>query len=189
MRMQNALAVAQRFTMHKADEASAITADPKSANTAVITTDDFIVSGAEKYLHLRDRKIMQPIPVKTILSTLLDSEELKAVWDKEIAPAKGGEPAVTFGSALREAMEDEEAQSLMSTEIGADISLGQVLDALQKAIEMDKETYLRLKKDEIVPLLEERIAARYHFQEAGIRVRLRYDEELKDALTRPLIAL
>lgn len=63
------------------------------------------------------------------------------------------------------------------------------LDALQKAIEMDKETYLRLKKDEIVPLLEERIAARYHFQEAGIRVRLRYDEELKDALTRPLIAL
>jgi len=46
-RMQNALAVAQRFTMHKADEASAITAEPKSANTAVITTDDFIVIGAE----------------------------------------------------------------------------------------------------------------------------------------------
>ena len=46
-RMQNALAVAQRFTMHKADEASAITAEQKSANTAVITTDDFIISGAE----------------------------------------------------------------------------------------------------------------------------------------------
>ncbi len=63
------------------------------------------------------------------------------------------------------------------------------LQALQDAIEMDKETYLRLKKDEIVPLLEERIAARYHFQEAGILVRLRYDDELREAMKQPLIEI
>ena len=45
-RMQNALAVAQRFTKHKTPEAPAITAEPMPANTAVISESDFIVSGA-----------------------------------------------------------------------------------------------------------------------------------------------
>ncbi len=45
--MQNALAVAQRFTKHKANEASAITAEPMPANTADISADDFIVCGEE----------------------------------------------------------------------------------------------------------------------------------------------
>ena len=62
------------------------------------------------------------------------------------------------------------------------------IDAMQKALEMDKETFLELKKDEIVPLIEEEIAVRYYFQEAGIKVRLRYDDQLKEALTKPLIS-
>jgi carboxyl-terminal processing protease len=53
---------------------------------------------------------------------------------------------------------------------------------------MDKETFLNLKKDEIVPFVEEEIMVRYYFQEAGIKVRLRYDEQLKEALTKPLIS-
>jgi carboxyl-terminal processing protease len=60
--------------------------------------------------------------------------------------------------------------------------------AMQKALEMDKETFLELKKDEIVPFIEEEIAVRYHFQEAGIKVRVRYDDQLKEALTKPLIS-
>ena len=54
---------------------------------------------------------------------------------------------------------------------------------------MDKETFLRLKKDEIIPFIEEEIAVRYWFQEAGIKVRLRYDDQLKEALTKPAISL
>ena len=61
------------------------------------------------------------------------------------------------------------------------------LDALAKALEMDKERFIRLKKDEIIPFIEEELATRYWFQEAGIKVRLRYDEQLKTALTKPLI--
>jgi len=61
------------------------------------------------------------------------------------------------------------------------------LDALDKAIDLDKKQFLLLKKDEIVPFIEEEIAVRYYFQEAGIQVRLRYDEQLKEALTRPMI--
>ncbi len=60
------------------------------------------------------------------------------------------------------------------------------LDALEKALEMDKERFIRLKKDEIIPFIEEEIATRYWFQEAGIKVRLRYDTQLKEALTKPL---
>ena len=62
------------------------------------------------------------------------------------------------------------------------------IEALQKALEMDKETFLNLKRDEIVPFIEEEIMVRYYFQEAGIKVRLRYDNQLKEALTKPLIS-
>ena len=56
------------------------------------------------------------------------------------------------------------------------------LEAMEKALEMDKERFIRLKKDEIIPFIEEELATRYWFQEAGIKVRLRYDEQLKTAL-------
>ena len=68
----------------------------------------------------------------------------------------------------------------------ADSMKGQI-DAMQKALEMDKETFLNLKRDEIVPFIEEEVMVRYYFQEAGIKVRLKYDEQLKEALTKPLI--
>lgn len=58
----------------------------------------------------------------------------------------------------------------------------ETLDALQKALEMEKEEFLRLKKDEIIPFIEEEIAVRYYFQRAGVQVRLRYDDQLKQAL-------
>lgn len=61
------------------------------------------------------------------------------------------------------------------------------LDAMGKALEMDKETFLRLKKDEIIPFIEEEIAVRYYFQEAGIKIRLRYDDQLKEALSKPAL--
>jgi carboxyl-terminal processing protease len=61
------------------------------------------------------------------------------------------------------------------------------LEALRKALEFDKERFLRMKKDEIVPFIEEEIVVRYYFQEAGVKVRLRYDTQLKEALTKPLI--
>ena len=61
------------------------------------------------------------------------------------------------------------------------------LEAMEKALEMDKERFIRLKKDEIIPFIEEELATRYWFQEAGVVVRLRYDTQLKTALTKPLI--
>lgn len=59
------------------------------------------------------------------------------------------------------------------------------LDALDKVINIDKETFLRLKKSEIVQFIEEEIVVRYYFQAAGIRIRLRYDDQLREALTLP----
>ena len=56
------------------------------------------------------------------------------------------------------------------------------LEALEKALEMDKERFIRLKKEEIIPFIEEEIAVRYWFQEAGIEIRIRYDEQLKKAI-------
>ena len=66
-------------------------------------------------------------------------------------------------------------------------AMAEELKALEKALEMDKERFIRLKKDEIIPFIEEEIATRYWFQEAGVQVRLRYDEQLKKALQSPTI--
>ena len=65
-------------------------------------------------------------------------------------------------------------------------SMSAELEAIEKALEMDKEKFIRLKKDEIIPFIEEELATRYWFQEAGIKVRLRYDDQLKEALAKPL---
>ena len=64
-------------------------------------------------------------------------------------------------------------------------SMKDELAALGKALEMDKEKFIRLKKNEIIPFIEEELAVRYWFQEAGIKVRLRYDNQLKEALKTP----
>ena len=66
-------------------------------------------------------------------------------------------------------------------------SMKDQIEAMSKALEMDKETFLNLKKDEIVPFIEEEVMVRYFFQEAGIKTRLRYDDQLKEALTKPMI--
>ena len=66
-------------------------------------------------------------------------------------------------------------------------TMAEELKALEKALEMDKEKFIRLKKNEIIPFIEEEIATRYWFQEAGVKVRLRYDEQLKKALASKTI--
>ena len=68
-------------------------------------------------------------------------------------------------------------------------TMSEQLSALEKALEIDKEAFLRLKKDEIVPFIEEEIAVRYYFQEAGIKVRLRYDDQLRKALVSDMVSL
>ena len=87
--------------------------------------------------------------------------------------------AMTYFDQMKKQLEKDGLSDSMSSE----------LDALKKAIDMDKETFLRLKKDEIIPFIEEEIAVRYYFQEAGIEVRLRYDDQLKAALKADMIKI
>ena len=70
---------------------------------------------------------------------------------------------------------------------GMSESMKDEIEALGKKLEIEKRDFLLLKKDEIIPFIEEEIAVRYYFQEAGVKVRLRYDTALKEALTKPLI--
>ena len=58
------------------------------------------------------------------------------------------------------------------------------IEAMSAALDMQKADFLRLKKDEIVPFIEEEIVVRYHFQADGIKIRLRYDELLPEALQK-----
>ena len=80
--------------------------------------------------------------------------------------------AKTYFDQMKKELEKDGLAEAMQDEI----------KAMEKALEMDKERFIRIKKDEIIPFIEEEIATRYWFQEAGIQVRLRYDEQLKKAL-------
>lgn len=72
---------------------------------------------------------------------------------------------------------------------GLEESMKIELDALKAKLELDKESFLRLKKDEIVPFIEQEIVSRYYFQQAAVEIAIRYDEALAQALETPLIAL
>ena len=61
------------------------------------------------------------------------------------------------------------------------------LAAIDKTLEMDKEQFIRLKKDEIVPFIEEELVVRYHYQKAGVQLRLRYDTQLREALAARML--
>ncbi len=82
--------------------------------------------------------------------------------------------ARTYFDRMREELRRDKLEEAMA---------GQ-LSALERALNMEKEEFLRLKKSEIVPIIEQEIATRYYFQRGGARLRLRYDEQLKEALQR-----
>jgi carboxyl-terminal processing protease len=84
--------------------------------------------------------------------------------------------AKTLYDQMKKELEKDGLADAMSAELAA----------LEKALEMDKEKFIRLKKDEIIPFIEEELATRYWFQEAGVKVRLRYDDQLKKALESPM---
>ena len=66
---------------------------------------------------------------------------------------------------------------------GLSDGISEQLAAIDKVLEMDKEQFIRLKKDEIIPFIEEELAVRYFYQKAGVKLRLRYDTQLREALS------
>jgi len=82
--------------------------------------------------------------------------------------------ARTYFDKMREILKEDGIEGTMTSE----------LDALAKSLDMEKEAFLRLKKDEIIPFIEEEIVVRYHFQRAGVQLRIRYDAQLKEAVAR-----
>ena len=51
-------------------------------------------------------------------------------------------------------------------------------------LKMDKEQFIRLKKDELIPFIEEELAVRYYYQAAGYQIRLRYDNAMKKLIEK-----
>ena len=139
---------------------------------------------AHKYSRLTYSLVYSGIVEQYALSYVRAHEGIPAVEDfhfndYEDFIAFASDKTFDYRSSAR-AFFDEMKKNL--EEDGLTEAMGAELDALQKSLEMDKETFLRLKKDEIIPFIEEEIVVRYYFQEAGIKVRLRYDEQLHKAL-------
>lgn len=82
--------------------------------------------------------------------------------------------ARTYFDRMREELRRDKLEDAMSEQ----------LSALEKALNMEKEEFLRIKKSEIVPIIEQEIVTRYYFQRGGAQLGLRYDEQLKEALER-----
>ena len=152
-------------------------------------TPDFEVKG-HKYSRLTYSLVLNGIVDQYSMKYVREHEALPSVddfhfdaYDDFVSFAKDKE--FDYRSSAR-ALFDEMKKTL--DEDGLSEAMSGELAAMEKSLDMDKETFLRLKKDEIVPFIEEEIAVRYWFQEAGIKVRLRTDEQLKEALTKPAIS-
>ena len=152
-------------------------------------TPDFIVK-PHKYSRLTYSLVYSGIIEQYALDYVRAHECIPALQDFHFADY---EQFITFAQdkefdyrSSARALFDEMKKSL--EEDGLTEALSGELNALQKSLEMDKETFLRLKKEEIVPFIEEEIVVRYYFQQAGIQVRLRYDDQLHQALQQPAIS-
>ena len=152
-------------------------------------TPDFEVK-AHKYSRLTYSIVLNGIVDQYAMKYVREHEALPTVedfhfdaYDDFVAFAKDKE--FDYRSSAR-ALFDEMKKVL--AEDGLSETMSGELAAMEKSLDMDKETFLRLKKDEIVPFIEEEIAVRYWFQEAGIKVRLRTDDQLKEALKKPAIS-
>ena len=152
-------------------------------------TPDFEVKG-HKYSRLTYSIVLNGIVDQYAMKYVREHEALPSVedfhfdaYDDFVAFAKDKE--FDYRSSAR-ALFDEMKKII--AEDGLTETMSDELAALEKSLDMDKETFLRLKKDEILPFIEEEIAVRYWFQQAGIQVRLRYDDQLKEALTKPAIS-
>ena len=152
-------------------------------------TPDFEVK-AHKYSRLTYSIVLNGIVDQYAMKYVREHEALPTVedfhfdaYDDFVAFAKDKE--FDYRSSAR-ALFDEMKKVL--AEDGLTETMSGELAAMEKSLDMDKETFLRLKKDEIVPFIEEEIAVRYWFQEAGIKVRLRTDDQLKEGLTKPVIS-
>ena len=152
-------------------------------------TPDFEVK-AHKYSRLTYSVVYSGVLEQYALEYVKKHESIPALEDFHFTEyddfiAYAADKTFDYRSQAR-ALFDEMKKSL--AEDGLTETLSGELDALQKSLEMDKETFLRLTKDEIIPFIEEEIVVRYYFQEAGIQVRLRYDEQLHQALLQPAIS-
>ena len=152
-------------------------------------TPDFEVKG-HKYSRLTYSLVMNGITDQYAMKYVREHEALPSVddfhfteYDDFVAFAK--DKTFDYRSSAR-ALFDDMKKTL--AEDGLADTMTAELAALEKSLNMDKETFLRLKKDEIIPFLEEEIAVRYWFQKAGILVRLRYDDQLREALKQPAIS-
>ena len=152
-------------------------------------TPDYEVKG-RKYSRLTYSIVLNGIVDQYAMKYVREHEALPSVedfhfdaYDDFVAYAK--DKTFDYRSSAR-ALFDEMKKTL--DEDGLTETMSDELAALEKSLDMDKETFLRLKKDEIIPFIEEEIAVRYWFQEAGIKVRLRYDDQLREALTKPAIS-
>ncbi|MBO4633887.1 MAG: S41 family peptidase [Bacteroidales bacterium] len=152
-------------------------------------TPDYEVR-AKRYSRLTYSLVMNGIVEQYALKYVCEHERIPAVddfhftdYEDFVAFAKDKE--FDYRSSAR-ALYDEMVRAL--EEDGLASAMQDRLDALKQSLDMDKVTFLELKKEEIIPFIEEEIVVRYYFQEAGIKVRLRYDDQLHQALTKPAIS-
>ena len=152
-------------------------------------TPDFEVK-AHRYSRLTYSLVLGGIVEQYALKYVQEHESIPAVEDfhfdeYEDFVAFASTKEFDYRSSAR-ALFDQMKKTL--EEDGLTEAVSSELSALEKSLDMDKPTFLRLKKDEVIPFIEEEIVVRYYFQEAGIRIRIRYDSQLSEALKQPAIS-
>ena len=89
-----------------------------------------ILNSADDSLHLRDRVVLTPATLRSILETINGSAAFAGLREKKpLGFISGSTPSV--GDMLTDLLASEDMKDLLETEIGATMTLGEVLDKLK----------------------------------------------------------
>ena len=88
-----------------------------------------IISGADSSLHIRDKVVVQPMPLSEVFEMILTNPSLESVKETVIINFFGIQP-VTVGSLAETMLNSRLIRPALDREVGTTVTLGQVLDIL-----------------------------------------------------------
>ncbi len=89
-----------------------------------------MLRNADKYLHLRDIKLIRKVPVREVVETTRQVGPIRRWLEKVLVPGDEDTSDLTLGDLLDRFLGSETLQELLDREIGTEITLGRLAEIL-----------------------------------------------------------
>lgn len=104
-----------------------------------------IISSADRYLGLRDRKVLSPVSIRRMLELLNETPFLENFRSKRPLDFLT-DRIPTYGEMLQKILDNKSMQGVLDKEIGTTVTVGQVMDRLKLDEVMEKNKDVNVNK-------------------------------------------